>query len=159
MFTYILYALALSFWLFSSVKDPARTKRALRKSWKAFSGMLPEFSGVLVLVGLILTLLTPSAISRFIGSETGFLGMLFTGIVGAITLIPGFVAFPMASSLLQSGAGIMQISVFIATLMMVGVVTAPLEITYFGRRQTLLRNGLSFCFAYLIAFILGVMVG
>lgn len=35
----------------------------------------------------------PEIISRIIGEETGWLGMLGVAVVGAITLIPGFVAF------------------------------------------------------------------
>ncbi|HEY9061859.1 MAG TPA: hypothetical protein VIO64_15335 [Pseudobacteroides sp.] len=48
---------------------------------------------------------------------------LFIG--GSITLIPCFVAFLLAAALLKSGAGFMQIAVFISTLMMVGIVTIP----------------------------------
>jgi hypothetical protein len=46
--------------------------------------------------------------------------MLIAGLVGSITLIPAFVAFPLAAALLHNGAGIMQIAVFVSTLMMVG---------------------------------------
>lgn len=58
--------------------------------------------------------------------------MLIAGLVGSITLIPGFVAFPLAAALLDNVAGYMQIAVFISTLMMVGIVTIPLEIRSFG---------------------------
>lgn len=158
MFTMVLYGLAIislsvSFWA-----SPKRTGLALKKSWKALNNMLPEFIAVLILVGLIITVLTPETISRFIGQDTGLWGMALASVVGAITLIPGFVAFPLASSLLEHGAGLTQIAVFVSTLMMVGVVTAPLEIRYFGYRHTLWRNGLSFALSFLVAYLLGVMV-
>ncbi len=158
MFTYMMYGLAVFALGASWVKDRQRSRQALRKSWRALNNMLPEFTAILVLVGLVVTLLTPETISRFLGDNSGFLGMIATAFVGAITLIPGFVAFPLAATLLDHGAGIMQIGVFVSTLMMVGVVTAPLEIKYFGKKETLMRNGLSFLLAFAVAYGLGVLV-
>jgi hypothetical protein len=40
----------------------------------------------------------------------------------------------------------------------VGVVTAPLEIEQLGKRYTLVRNGLSFVFALIIAIGIGVIL-
>jgi hypothetical protein len=77
----------------------------------------------------------------------------------AVTLIPGFVAFPTAAMLLQGGAGYMQIGAFISTLMMVGVVTIPVEIKYFGKRLTISRNVLAFIFSFFVAFVIGMVVG
>ena len=42
--------------------------------------------------------------------------------------------------------------------MMVGFVTAPLEIKYFGKKETIMRNGLSFVLAFGVAYLLGVLV-
>ena len=158
MFTYIIYALAVTGLILSIAKDKQKTKQALVKAWRALNNMLPEFTAILVLVGLVITLLTPEIIARFLGDSSGILVMIGTGLVGAITLIPGFVAFPLAATLLQHGAGIMQIAVFVSTLMMVGFVTAPLEIKYFGKKETIMRNGLSFVLAFGVAYLLGVLV-
>lgn len=84
--------------------------------------------------------------------------MLTTAVIGAITLIPGFIAFPLAASLLEKGAGITQMAVFVSTLMMVGIVTMPLEIQYFGRKEALLRNAFSFLFSFIVAAVIGVVV-
>ena len=77
---------------------------------------------------------------------------------GCITLIPGFVAFPLAASLLAAGAGYAQIAVFISTLMMVGIATLPLEIKYFGRKTALKRNVLALISAMLTSSVIGVMM-
>jgi len=60
--------------------------------------------------------------------------------------------------LLEGGAGYMQIGAFISTLMMVGVVTMPVEIKYFGKKITFLRNLLAFLFSFLVAGIIGWVV-
>ena len=47
---------------------------------------------------------------------------------------------------------------FITTLTMIGVVTLPLEIKELGKKMALLRNGLSFIIAIVIALIMGVIL-
>ena len=84
--------------------------------------------------------------------------MLVAGLVGSVTLIPGFVAFPLAAALLNSGAGFMQIAVFISTLMMVGIVTITLETKYFGKKAAVARNGLAFVFSFVVAIVIGVVL-
>jgi uncharacterized membrane protein YraQ (UPF0718 family) len=158
LFTRILYVVSIGFLVVSFVKDRGKTRSALIKAVRAFLGILPDFATVLAIVGLVLTFLSPSIVAGLIGKGTGILGMLITSVVGAITLIPGFVAFPLAKSLLDRGAGIMQIAVFVSTLMMVGFVTTPLEIRYFGKRVTVLRNVLAYVFSFIVAAVIGVVV-
>lgn len=158
MFTIILYILAFFFLLLSFIKDRKKTGMALKKAWKSFENILPQFLSILIIIGIMLSILTPEYISRLIGQQSGWLGMLISGVVGSITLIPGFVAFPLAAALLHNGAGYAQIAVFISTLMMVGIVTLPLEIRYFGKKAAILRNGLAFLFSFIVAVILGGVV-
>lgn len=112
-----------------------------------------------MLVGILLAVLNPQVISAVIGAESGWFGVILAALVGAVTLIPGFVAFPTAAMLLQNGAGYMQIGAFVSTLMMVGIVTAPVEIKYFGKKLTIARNVLAFVFSFLVAYIIGKVAG
>lgn len=154
-----LYIITIVLLGLSYYKDKGKTKKALRKALKAFENILPQFLGVIVLVGIMLAVFDAEFISRVIGTESGNFGVLLSAIVGAITLIPGFVAFPTAAMLLESGAGYIQIGVFVSTLMMVGVVTIPVEMKYFGKRVTVVRNILAFLLSFLVAYIIGKVVG
>ena len=154
-FTITLYSVAGGLLLLSFFKDRQKTSKALLKAWKAFENIMPQFLGILLLIGLLLALVSPEIISSLIGQESGWLGILIAAILGSITLIPGFVAFPLAAALLLSGAGIAQIAVFVSTLMMVGVVTLPVEMKYFGKRAALVRNSLAFVAAVTVALIMG----
>lgn len=158
MFEIALYTLALTFLCFSFFKDRNKTRIALKKAWNSFANIIPAFAGIIALIGLVLTVLSPDLISKAVGENTGFLGMFLTSVIGAVTLIPAFIAFPMAGSILNSGAGIMQIAVFVSTLTMVGTVTAPLEAKYFGWKETFLRNGFSYIFSFIAALIMGVLL-
>jgi uncharacterized membrane protein YraQ (UPF0718 family) len=152
--TWILYGLTAVLLLLSFLKDRKKTRMALKKAWKAFENILPQFLGVLVLTGMVIAVLNPETISRIIGTESGWLGTLGAALVGAVTLIPGFVAFPTAALLLQNGAGYMQIAAFVSTLMMVGVVTFPVEKAYFGTKLAVARNLFAFFFSFLVAGII-----
>lgn len=153
-----LYIVALALLLLSYFKDKKKTKMAVKKAWKAFENILPEFLVIILLVGILIAVTNPELISKIIGSDSGWFGVLLASIIGSITLIPGFVSFPTAAMLLEGGAGYMQIGAFISTLMMVGVVTLPVEIKYFGKKITYMRNILAFMFSFIVATIIGWVV-
>ena len=158
MDSYIFYGLTIVLLLISFVKDKQKTKMALKKAWKAFENIMPEFLVVIILVGFLLAVLNPETISKVIGAESGWSGVLLAALIGSVTLIPGFVAFPTAALLLDNGAGYMQIAAFISTLMMVGIVTLPVEIKYFGKKISIMRNILAFLFSFIVAVIIGLVV-
>lgn len=158
MSNYILYGTTIVLLLISFFKDKSKTKKSLKKAWKAFSNILPEILVVISLVGVLLSILNTNTISKIIGSDSGWFGVILSSIIGAITLIPGFVAFPTAAILLDNGAGYMQIGAFISALMMVGIVTIPVETKYFGKKLTILRNVLALIFSFVVAAIIGLVV-
>ncbi len=154
-----LYIVTISLLSLSFYRDTNKSIKALKKAWKAFENILPQLLSVIVLVGIMLALFDAEFISNMIGEKSGWYGTLLSALIGSITLIPGFVAFPTAALLVDSGAGYMQIGAFISTLMMVGVVTLPVEIKYFGKRLAVTRNLLAFLFSFLVAYIIGMVVG
>lgn len=158
MFAKVLYGIALLLLLVSFIKDKEKTKLALKKAWKSFDNILPSVLTILLLIGFILTLLDTQTISRLLGTDSGIMGMIIAAVVGCITLIPGFVAFPLAASLLDAGAGYVQIAIFISTLMMVGIATLPLEIRYFGKRTAIKRNIFSLFCAIMTSCLIGVIM-
>lgn len=158
MNSYVMYGIAVILLIISYYKDKKKTKMALKKAYKSFSNILPQILGVMMFVGILLSIVNTELIARIIGSESGWLGVILSAIIGAITLIPGFVAFPTAAMLLEGGAGYMQIGAFISALMMVGVITIPVETKYFGKKLTIIRNVICFLFSFIVAFIIGKVV-
>jgi len=158
MDTIILYVIAFGALLVSLFVDKQKTLTALKKALKALEGILPQFLTVLLVVAAVLAVLDTATISRVLGNSSGLAGILVASLIGAITLIPGFVAFPAAAALLAGGAGATQIAAFVSSLMMVGIVTLSMEIQYFGKRAALLRNALAWLFSILAAFFVGWVV-
>jgi len=158
MFTILLYIGSAIFLAFSFFQDRKKTKLALKKALNAFLNILPDFAAVLALVAVLLTFVSPEIITRLLGEQAGAAGLFLASVVGSITLIPGFVAFPLAATLLQRGAGLVTIAVFISTLMMVGVVTFPLEKKFFGLKEALWRNSLSYVWAFFVGLAIAVVL-
>lgn len=156
--TLVLYVLASTALGVSFFKSKEKTKMALKKAFKSFENMLPQLSAILVIIGIALAILSPEQISKLLGSESGWLGVFAAAGIGAITLVPSPVAFPLAAALLANGAGYMQLAAFISSLMMVGIVTIPLEISYFGKKAAITRNVAAFIFSLLVALVMGVLM-
>ena len=156
--TLIFYVIVLILLGISFFKDRKKTAEALLRAWKSFIVLLPPFLTVIFLLGFLVVFIPDKTIALYIGEKSGFLGFLISSIVGAITLIPGFVAFPMAKMLLENGAGIAQMAVFISTLMMVGVVTAPLEASFFGWKATMGRNLMAYFFSFVVGYVVWMVV-
>ena len=153
IYIFTVFALSLSVY-----KSKQKTMQALKKAWKSLENILPHLLAIVMVIGVALSYLTPEQISQFMGAESGFWGVFIASIIGSITLIPGFIAFPLSAALLNNGAGVMQIAAFISTLMMVGIITIPLEIQYFGKKAALLRNGLAYTFSIIVALIMGAVL-
>lgn len=158
MFTVGLYIMTFLLMIVSLIKSREKTKMALMKGWKSFENILPLFLSILLIIGIIFAILSPQIISKIIGNQSGLIGIVFAAIIGSCTVIPGFVTFPLASTLLKNGAGMMQIIVFISTSVMVGIITIPVEMRYFGKKVTYIRNSLALIFSFVIAFVMGVIL-
>lgn len=155
----IFYSVALILLTLSFIKDKKKTKKSLIKAWKSFENILPQMLGMISAIGVILAFLSPEVISNLIGGSSGWLGVIIASVIGSVTLIPAFVAFPLAAILLANGAGYMQLSAFVSTLTMVGVITFPLEVKFFGKKFTIMRNALAFLLAFVVAFVISRVVG
>jgi len=113
---------------------------------------------IIIAIGLLLGFVPPDQISTFVGDQSGAGGVLLIGLVGALMHIPALLSFPLASSILENGASVTAVAAFITTLTMIGMITLPLEIKILGKKMALLRNGISFVIAILIAFIMGMIL-
>ncbi len=153
---FIITSLVLT--LISVSLDRKKTMMGLKKGWKMFQNIAVPFLNILILISLVLYLMPPSLIVQYLGPGSGWAGQMIAAIVGSITLIPGFISYPIASILIKEGASYAIVATFMTTLMMVGVVTLPLEIKYFCREAALLRNALNFIAAVLIGTFVGFIL-
>jgi uncharacterized membrane protein YraQ (UPF0718 family) len=142
----------------SFVIDKKKTLLGLKKGWMKFSKSLPEYLKLLILISLVL-LISEDYIIKYLSQSNMFFGLLSSLILGSITMMPGFIAYPLAKILVSKGVSYMVVSGFVTSLMLVGIVTYPLEKKYFGKRATVMRNVMGFGIAAAIALLMGIFYG
>ena len=154
----IINGIAIIGFLIAFIKNKEKAIESLKMAGKSFIRMLPMIFIILIVIGLLLGFVPPEQISRFVGEQSGIGGVLLIGAVGALMHIPSLLSFPLAASILEDGASVTAVAAFITTLTMIGMITLPLEIKILGKKMALLRNGISFVIAILIAFIMGLIL-
>lgn len=159
MSSFILYGLCILLTFISLFKDKSKTKKAYLNAVKSFENIMPQFLCIVLIISIILAILDPLSISKFIGPNSSILGVTISSALGSITTMPTFVAFSTGDILLKSGAGYAQVAAFISTSTMVGILTLSLEAQYIGKKAALYRNVIAFLFAFLVAaFIGGILI-
>jgi len=101
--------------------------------------IIPLLIFALVVAGMIQILIPKEMISKFIGSESGFRGILIGTVAGSLTPSGPFVSMPIAAGLLRTGAGIGTMVAFLSAWSLIAVARLPLEIGLLGWKFTLIR--------------------
>ncbi|RLC63862.1 MAG: hypothetical protein DRI01_04445 [Chloroflexi bacterium] len=152
-YLYIVAGLAL---LVSFAVNREKTFKAIKIAIKRLISILPAFLTMLILVSIVLFLVPDKVISNYLGVNNKLVGVLLASFFGSIVLMPGFIAYPLCGILLKKGVPYMVLSAFATTLMMVGVLTYPMEKEYFGIRVTVIRNVISLFIALVVAIMTGI---
>ena len=152
---YYLFSITGLALLISFSANRKKTLKAVKIAFKKFTNILPAFLTMLIIVSIVLFLVPDKVISNYLGNKNMFTGLVLALFFGSITLMPGFVAFPLCGILLKKGVGYMVLSAFTTTLMMVGILTYPIEKEYFGVKVTVIRNVISFFIAVIVALSIG----
>ena len=155
-FLYIIAGLAV---LISFIVNREKTLKALKIAARRFINILPAFLVMLILVSIILFLVPDEVISSYLGIDNRLVGVFWASLFGSITLMPGFIAYPLCGILLKQGVPYMVLAAFATTLMMVGVLTYPIEKEYFGIKVTIVRNVISLFIALIVAVMTGIFFG
>lgn len=140
--------------LTSFLFDIKKTISGIKKGIKMFLNLLPALLLMLALISIVLFLIPDKMLIKYMGEGSGMKGWLIAASLGSVALIPGFIAYPLCGILVKSGVAYSTIAVFITTLMMVGILTLPIESRFFGWKTSLIRNLLSFFGALLIGFLM-----
>jgi len=99
-----------------------------------------------IVAGMIQILVPIEVVSKWVGAESGFRGILIGTAVGG--LMPGgpYVSLPVAAGLLRAGAGIGTMVAFITAWSLIAVSRLPLEVGILGWKFALIRLACVFFF-------------
>jgi len=100
---------------------------------------LPLLIIAFVIVGLVSSLGISKDLSAVLGSESGFKGLGIGALAGALTPGGPFVALPMASVLLKSGAGIGAVMSYFVAWSTWELMRTPFEIGFLGWKFIIIK--------------------
>ena len=83
--------------------------------------VLPRMPMALIAAGFLAELMPEEQISGWIGSDSGFLGVLIAAGLGAIVPSGPIISFPVAIALMHLGAGVPQLVTFLTAWSLFGV--------------------------------------
>jgi len=156
---YYTYAITGLIVLISFITSREKTLKAVKIAITKFTKIFPAFLTMLIFVSFILFLFPDEVISNYLGHSSKSISVFLASLFGSITIMPGFIAFPLSGILLNKGVSYMVLSAFTTTLMMVGILTYPIEKEYFGMKVTIIRNIISFFIALAVAIMTGIFFG
>lgn len=140
--------------LISLIVDSKKTIKGIKKGMMQFLKILPTLLSVIIIISVVLFFISDDLLKEYLGKEAGALAYVSAAAIGSVSLLPGFIAYPLAGILIKSGVSYSVIAVFITTLMMVGILTIPIEAKYFGLKTAIIRNTLSFLGAILVGTVM-----
>jgi len=125
---------------------------SLQKTGKMLFRVLPNIFAVVLLSGLIMEFVPLDRLSEYLGGGFFSDGLVGAGI-GSISIGNPLVSYVLGGALLEQGISLMAVTALLVSWVTVGSIQLPAEIQTFGARFALLRNGVSFVFALIIAFL------
>ena len=117
---------------------------------KAGGSMLLQIAPLLIfafiIAGMVQVLLPVEMISKWVGTESGFRGVLIGTVVGGFAPGGPYISLPIAAGLLRVGASVGTMVAFLTSWSLWGVSRLPLELGIMGWKFTLIRLACTFFF-------------
>jgi len=113
--------------------------RGLRISLAMTVEILPLLVFAFMVAGLVQILIPQETVSRWIGGESGFRGILIGSLAGGLAPGGPYVSLPIAAGLVRSGAGIGTMVAFLTGWSLWAVARIPMEVGILGWKLTLAR--------------------
>ncbi len=111
----------------------------LRSAFAMFVQIIPLLLFAFVIAGMVPILLPKELLSKWIGAESGFRGILVGSFAGGLAPGGPFVSLPIVAGLLNSGANIGTMVAFLTGWSLWAVSRIPMEVGILGWKFTLIR--------------------
>ncbi|MCE5190299.1 MAG: permease [Actinomycetia bacterium] len=143
-------------WL--AVTRPATAARALKLAATTFIDTLPTLIAVFVLVGLLAVWVEQRFVVKHLGEGSGLKGIAIGAGLGTVLHGPLVGVFPLLEGLLRKGAR-PAVAIAIVSTWAIKLPMIPLELQLFGWKFTIVREGLLFASAFVLAPLIELAIG
>jgi len=151
--TIIMAVIAVILVIIGYSKGEGQHVTGLKSALKMTTDILPLLVFAFIVAGMIKVLLPQELMSRWVGEESGFRGILIGTVAGGI--MPGgpYVSLPLAAGLMRAGAGLGTMVAFLTAWSLWAVARMPMELGIMGWRFTLVRLACTFFFPPIAGFL------
>lgn len=131
----------------------------LKSSWEMILQIIPLLIFAFIISGLVRVMLPEDIIAKWVGTESGFRGIMIGTVAGAFTPGGPYVSLPIVAGLVQTGASIGTIVAFITGWSLWAFSRLPLEVGILGWKVTLIRIAVTFLFAPIAGLLAQLIFG
>ncbi|MGC8718309.1 MAG: hypothetical protein ACP5RW_09970 [bacterium] len=139
-------------------RDRLKLKKAFKKGLKNLLQNSIRIFAVFIIIGILENFLSKESVGNFLLKFSGIKGILIGSITGSIMMGPVATGYPISSYLLENGASISLVSSFLASWVMIGIISISLEIKNLGKKFALTRNLFAFISIIIIALLMEVLL-
>jgi len=115
--------------------------------------IVPLLIFAFIVAGMVQVLIPQELISKWIGGESGFRGIILGSVAGGLAPGGPYVSLPIVAGLIKSGAGIGTLVAFLTGWSIWAIGRLPMEVGILGWKFTLIRLASTFIFPPLAGFI------
>ena len=139
-------------------RDRLKLKKAFKKGLRNLLQNSIRIFAVFIIIGILENFLSKESVGNFLLKFSGIKGILIGSITGSIMMGPVATGYPISSYLLENGASISLVSSFLASWVMIGIISISLEIKNLGKKFALTRNLFAFISIIIIALLMEVLL-
>ena len=144
--TIIMGVLAIVLTIIAYTKGGGEHILGLKSAGNLLLQVVPLLIFAFILAGMIQYLVPAEMISRWVGTESGWRGILIGTVIGG--LMPGgpYISLPIAAGLLQVGAGVGTMVALLTGWSLLAFSRLPMEVGILGWKFALIRLACTFFF-------------
>ena len=144
--TIIMGVIAIALLIIGYQKGGGEHILGLKSAGNILLQIIPLLIFAFIIAGMIQVIAPTEMISKWVGAESGFRGILIGTAIGGLTPGGPFVTLPIAAGLLRTGASIGTLVAFMTAWSLLAFTRLPLEIGLLGWKFTLIRLACTFFF-------------
>ena len=145
--TIIMAVLALVLLYIGYQKGEGQHLTGLKSAFDMLIEIVPLLVFAFVIAGMVKVLLPEELLSRWVGKESGFRGILIGTLAGGLTPGGPFVSLPVAAGFLRAGASVGTMVAFLTGWSLLAFGRLPMEVGILGWKFTAIRFASTLIFA------------
>ena len=155
--TIIMGVLALILFIMAYNKGEGQHVIGMQSAWKMTIEILPLLIFAFIVAGIIQVLLPKELLSRWVGAESGWRGLIVGTIAGGLSPGGPYVSLPIVAGLLKSGASAGTMVAFLTGWSLWAVGRLPMEFGILGWKFTIIRLASTFIFPPIAGFMANII--